>query len=115
MERLHREIVAFASAFIEKLAAEVLAAKVTFNEELAVHALELAVHFDRKLVVELAAANIFATEQQSVELEVLNYEHELELRAERDKYHKKITMQMNESNNLRDAISVAEHATELET
>jgi hypothetical protein len=76
-----------------------------------VQALVLAAHFDRKFVVELAAAKVFATEQHSAELEVLNYEHKFELRAERDKYHKKLTMQMNESNNLRDAITVAEHAT----
>ena len=86
VERRHREISASASAFNEKLVVEVLAATVAFNEELAVHALELAVHFDRKLVVELVAAKVFATEQHSAVPEVLNYEHELELRAERDKY-----------------------------
>ncbi len=33
---------------------------------------------------------------------MLNHEHELELCAERDKYHTKLTLQMNEYNKLRD-------------
>ena len=66
------------------------------------YALELAAHFARKMVVELTAAKVFAIEQHSAELEVLNYEHELELRAEREKYHKKLTLQMSEYNKLRD-------------
>ena len=102
MERHHREIVAFDSAFSENFRVEVLAAKVAFNEELAVQALELAACFDRKLDVELAAAKVFAIEQHSSELEVLNYEHELELCAEREKYQKMLTSEMNKCNKLRD-------------
>ena len=102
VERLHREIVAYAAAFNQKVSVEVLAAKVAFNEELAVQALELHAHFDRKLDLELAAAKAFAIEQHSAELEVLNYEHELELCAERDKYQKLLTSEMNKYNMLRD-------------
>ncbi len=89
MDRLHREIAASGAVCNEKVGAEVLAAKVAFNEELAVQALDVAAHFDRKLVVELVATKVFAIEQHLAELEVLTYEHELELRADRDKYHKK--------------------------
>jgi hypothetical protein len=42
VERLHREIAAFAAVFNDKICAEVLAAKVAFNEWIAVQALELA-------------------------------------------------------------------------
>ena len=59
---------------------------------------EVAGHFDQKLVVELVAAKVFAIEQHSTELVFLNFEHELELRAERDKYQKMLTLQMNKYN-----------------
>ena len=65
-------------------------------------ALELVAHFDRKLDVELATVKVFATEQHSTELEVLNYEHELELCAERDKYQKMLTSEINKYNKLRE-------------
>ena len=83
--RLHREIATSAAAFNEKVGAEVLAVNVAFNEKLAMQALDLAAQFDRKLDLELATTKVFAIEQHSAELEFLNFEHELKLRAERDK------------------------------
>ena len=112
--RLHREITASAAAF---------------NEKLAMEALELAAHFDRKLDVELVATKVVAIEQHSAELEVLNFEHELKLCAERDKYqkilaHKRRYAQEDFGRAVDDkvaeamsnfvAISVAEHAAEIE-
>ncbi len=71
VRRLHRELDSFAAAFDEKLA---------------IQALELAAHFDRKLDVELDSEKVIVIEQHSAELEVLNFEHELKLCAEHDKY-----------------------------
>ena len=100
--RLHREIDASTAAFNEKVGAEVLAANVAFNEKLAMQTLELGAHFDLKLDVELVIAKVFAIEQHSSELEFFYFEHELKLWAERDKYQKMRTLEMNKYNKLRD-------------
>ena len=73
---------------VRRLQRELDSSAAAFNEKLARQALELAAHFDRKLDMELAAEKAIAIEQHSAELEVLNFEHDLKLCAERDKYQK---------------------------